>query len=57
MERGIGAIAMAYDHGVKGLEEELTDVQHHFEETICSSMHIHLDVDNCLEIIAVKGKA
>jgi CopG family nickel-responsive transcriptional regulator len=57
MGRGVGAIAMVYDHGVKGLEAELTNVQHHFEETICSSMHIHLDKENCLEIIAVRGKS
>ena len=57
MGRGIGAIAMVYDHGVKGLEEELTDVQHNFEETICSSMHVHIDEENCLEIIAIRGKA
>lgn len=57
MGKGIGAIAMVYDHGVKGLEEDLTNIQHHFEETICSSMHIHLDAENCLEIIAVRGKA
>jgi CopG family nickel-responsive transcriptional regulator len=55
--KGVGAIAMVYDHGVKGLEGELTEAQHHFEEAICSSMHVHLDEDNCLEIIAVKGRA
>lgn len=55
--RGVGAIAMVYEHGVKGLEEELTDVQHRFEETIRSSMHVHLDGERCLEIVAVKGKA
>lgn len=55
--RGVGAIAMVYDHRVKGLEEEITNIQHHFEETICSSMHVHLDEGHCLEIIAVKGRA
>jgi CopG family nickel-responsive transcriptional regulator len=57
MGNGVGAIAMVYDHGVKGLGEELTDIQHHFETTVCSSMHVHLDEENCLEIIAVRGKA
>ena len=57
MGKGVGAIAMVYNHGVKGLEEELTDIQHHFEEAVCSSMHVHLDEGNCLEIIAVRGKA
>lgn len=53
----IGVIAMVYNHHVKGLDEELTDIQHQFEEVICSSMHVHLAEENCLEIIAVKGKA
>lgn len=57
MGRGVGAIAMVYNHVVKGLEKELTDVQHHYGEAICSSMHVHLDEENCLEIIAVRGKA
>jgi CopG family nickel-responsive transcriptional regulator len=57
MGRGVGAIVMVYDHSVKGLEKELTDVQHHFEATIRSSMHVHLNEDLCLEIIAVRGNA
>ena len=57
MGAAVGVIAMVYDHHVKGLEEELTDIQHQFEESICSSMHIHLAEENCLEIIAVKGNA
>ncbi|MGQ9718246.1 MAG: nickel-responsive transcriptional regulator NikR [Nitrososphaerales archaeon] len=52
-----GALVMIYDHEVKGLEESLTDAQHVHSETIGSSMHIHLDERNCLEIIAVKGEA
>jgi CopG family nickel-responsive transcriptional regulator len=55
--KGIGAIAMVYNHEVKGLEEELTDAQHQFEAIIRSSMHVHLDNKHCLEIIAIKGKA
>jgi len=54
---GVGAIAFVYAHGTKGLEDKLTDVQHYFDDIICSSMHIHLEDENCLEIIAVKGKA
>ena len=57
MGKGVGAIAMVYDHRVKGLEEDLTEVQHHFDDTVCSSMHVHLDEENCLEIIAVKGQS
>ncbi|MGQ9468398.1 MAG: nickel-responsive transcriptional regulator NikR [Nitrososphaerales archaeon] len=52
----VGAITMIYDHEVKGLEESLTDAEHHYGNIINSSMHVHLDERNCLEIIAVKGK-
>jgi CopG family nickel-responsive transcriptional regulator len=57
-ERGIvmGALVMIYDHEVKGLEESLTDTGHLYSSIIGSSMHIHLDERNCLEIIAVKGE-
>lgn len=57
MGNGVGAIAMVYDHRFKGLEEELTEIQHRFEDTVYSSMHVHLDAENCLEIIAIRGKA
>jgi len=57
MGRGIGAIVMIYDHEVRNLEEEITEAQHQHIETVVSTMHVHLDKENCLEIIAVKGKA
>ena len=50
-----GALTIIYDHEVKKLNEDLTDIQHHYHNIINSSMHIHLDKSNCLEIIAVKG--
>jgi len=52
-----GVLVVVYDHQVKGLEETLTDIQHYFEQTVRSTMHIRLDERNCLEIIAVKGQA
>ena len=52
---GVGAIVMVYDHRVRGLQQRLTGKQHRFEEVIGSTMHIHLDRGNCLEIIAVRG--
>jgi len=57
MGKGIGAIVMVYDHRVKGVEEDLTEIQHQFKDLVSSSMHVHLDPDNCLIIIAVKGNA
>jgi CopG family nickel-responsive transcriptional regulator len=52
----IGGIVVVYDHEVRGVEEALTDIQHHNQNIINSSMHIHLDDRYCLEMIAVRGE-
>ena len=52
-----GVLMMLYDHEVRGLEDALTDIQHHHANIICSTMHIHLSERDCLEAIAVKGDA
>lgn len=55
-EETIGAITIVYSHEVRELTERLTELQHKFCRQIISTMHIHLDKHNCLEILAVKGK-
>lgn len=52
-----GAITFVYDHHHRGLSSRLTDIQHDHQEIIISSQHIHLDHHNCLEIVAVRGRA
>ncbi|MFA4888046.1 MAG: nickel-responsive transcriptional regulator NikR [Candidatus Omnitrophota bacterium] len=50
-----GAINLIYDHHKRELLNQITDIQHGFQKLIISTQHIHLDHNNCLEIIAVKG--
>ena len=50
-----GAISIVYDHHKRELLNKIIDVQHDFQKVIISTQHIHLDHNNCLEIIAVKG--
>ena len=53
----VGTVTLVYDHHVRLLNEKLTDMQHsHFHHILCT-MHVHLDHDNCLEVLVVKGKA
>jgi len=52
-----GVLLMVYDHDIKNLERDLTEAQHTHSELISSTMHIHLGERDCLETIAVKGKA
>jgi len=51
-----GAITLVFNHHRRELMNTLTDIQHDFHQLIISSQHIHLDHDNCLEIIVVRGK-
>ncbi len=52
----VGTITLLYDHHVRALTEKLTDIQHDYERLILSAMHVHLDHDHCLEVLAVRGK-
>lgn len=56
-EEVAGAIVLVYDHHKKDLQKHSTDIQHDFHDLILAVQHVHLDHDNCLETIAVKGKA
>lgn len=51
-----GAITFIYDHHHRELLNRITDIQHKYLEVIKSSQHIHLDHNNCLEVIAVRGR-
>ncbi|MCA1808094.1 MAG: nickel-responsive transcriptional regulator NikR [Kiritimatiellia bacterium] len=51
-----GAIVLVYDHHRPNLMRELTERQHKHHALIISTQHMHLDHDNCLEIVAVRGQ-
>jgi CopG family nickel-responsive transcriptional regulator len=52
-----GTITLVYDHHKHNLQSVLTDIQHDHEDVIISTVHVHLDHHNCLEVILVRGKA
>lgn len=52
-----GAITLIYNHHKRELLNKITDIQHDFQRIIISTQHIHLDHDNCLEIVALRGSA
>ncbi len=56
-EEVAGVITLLYDHHRPGIGEALTEIQHHALPQVIASTHIHLDITNCLEFIAVKGEA
>jgi CopG family nickel-responsive transcriptional regulator len=52
-----GTITLVYDHHKQHVQATLTDIQHNHHEVIISTMHAHLDHDNCLEVLLVRGGA
>lgn len=53
----VATITLVYDHHVRELTERLTEIQHHHGAHIISVLHVHLDHDHCMEVIAAKGPA
>jgi CopG family nickel-responsive transcriptional regulator len=52
-----GTITLVYDHHRTHVQETLTNLQHKQVATIISSLHVHLDHDNCLEVLVLRGRA
>ncbi|MEZ5353781.1 MAG: nickel-responsive transcriptional regulator NikR [Bryobacteraceae bacterium] len=53
----VGTVTLVYDHHVRMLSDRLTDLQHDHFHNVLSTLHVHLDHDNCLEVLVVKGPA
>jgi CopG family nickel-responsive transcriptional regulator len=53
----VGTVTLVYDHHVRMLNDKLTDIQHDHFHHILSTLHVHLDHDNCLEVLVVRGQA
>ena len=51
----VGTITLVYDHESRRLTDELTERQHRHHTHVLSSLHIHLDRHNCLEVVVVRG--
>jgi CopG family nickel-responsive transcriptional regulator len=52
-----GTITMIYDHHVRMLSDKLIEMQHDHHDLVLSTLHVHLDHRNCLEVVVVKGTA
>jgi CopG family transcriptional regulator, nickel-responsive regulator len=52
----VGVITLVYSHGQRGLVDNLTEIQHDAGAIIQSSLHVHLDHENCLEVIVLRGE-
>jgi len=51
----VASLSYVYDHHARDLAERLTTLQHEHHDLVLSSMHVHLDHDNCLETVMLRG--
>jgi CopG family nickel-responsive transcriptional regulator len=60
LEKGESRLCVAnlsyiFSHHERALSERLTEAQHAHHDLVLSSMHVHLDHENCLETVLLKG--
>ncbi len=51
----VACLSYVYNHHERQLSERLTEHQHHAHDMVVSTMHVHLDHDNCLEALIMRG--
>lgn len=54
--KAVAGLFLVYNHHSTRLSQKLTDLQHNHLLQVVSSIHVHLDHENCLEIIILKGR-
>ncbi len=52
-----GTLTLVYDHHKNDLARKLTRMQHDDHDIIITTLHVHLDHHNCLEVLVLKGDA
>jgi len=53
----IATLSMIYDHHKPDLSNKLNAIQHHSHGNVLAATHVHLDADNCLEVVIMKGRS
>jgi CopG family nickel-responsive transcriptional regulator len=51
----VANLSYVYNHHARDLAERLTNLQHQHHQLVLSTMHVHLDHDNCLETLMLRG--
>jgi CopG family nickel-responsive transcriptional regulator len=51
----VGVLSYVYNHHERQLASRLTEMQHEHHDVTVSTMHAHLDHDNCIETVILRG--
>jgi len=53
----MGTLTIVFNHHSSDVQEKLHHIQHTHLGNIISTTHVHLDEENCLEVIILRGEA
>jgi CopG family nickel-responsive transcriptional regulator len=54
--QALGTLTILYDHDASGLSHRLMHVQHEHHAEVMSTLHVHVDERNCLEVLLIRGE-
>ena len=52
----LGSLTLVYDHHARELNSQMADLQHEHHQLVVSVLHVHVSHDDCLEVIALRGR-
>lgn len=53
----VATLSMVYDHQRPELSKKLTQAQHEHHGNVLAATHVHLDENDCFEVVIMKGRA
>jgi CopG family nickel-responsive transcriptional regulator len=53
----VATLSLIYDHHSPNLSDKLNEIQHHSHGNVLAATHVHLDSENCLEVVIMKGRS
>jgi CopG family nickel-responsive transcriptional regulator len=53
----LGSLTLVYDHHARELSERMAEIQHERHGLVVSVLHVHISHDDCMEVIALRGKS
>lgn len=56
-EEKVAVVTLVYDHDSSSLAQKLAHIQHENHRAVVSTLHVHLDPHNCLEVLVLRGRA
>lgn len=54
-KHAVGCLSYVYNHHQRQLPQRLTQAQHDHHDFVLTTLHVHLDHDNCLEVVLLRG--